>query len=134
MDLRFCARCAAEVEDVGGFCLLGHPLRLDPLIPSVADWRDEIGRACDEARVETAGPTAAAEDRPPRDAAQPPPPPPAESARSGRSVWRSLDDDGAAVSGDPIQAFAPPARMDWGPQRSRFLVRPLGRRQPPAHA
>src|SRR5918992_57337 len=68
MVLRFCEKCAAEVEDVGGFCLLGHPLRLDPPIPSVSHVRNEVDRVLDEVRVDGSG----AGDRGP---SLPPPPP-----------------------------------------------------------
>ena len=118
MVLRFCERCAAEVEDAGGYCLLGHPLRLDPLIPSVAEIRDEVDRAFDEVRAEQVN-----------DGDPGPPPPPSDGPRGG-SVWESLRRETAEPPGDPIEAFAPPPRMDWGPEeRSGLMPRALRRRQ-----
>ena len=126
MVLRFCEKCAAEVEDVGGFCLLGHPLRLDPAIPSVSHVRNEVDRVLDEVRLE--GSPAA-----PEGPAQPPPPPAGGEARP--SLWASLDDERSTRSADPIEAFAPPPRMDWGPEeRASLLQRGLRRRQRVAHA
>ncbi|MFN2524697.1 MAG: hypothetical protein ABR505_00295, partial [Actinomycetota bacterium] len=39
-------------------------------------------------------------------------------------LWRALQDNGAGPqSDDPISAFAPPPRMDWGPSRLKFSRR-----------
>jgi hypothetical protein len=54
MAQRFCPRCNAEVEDVGGFCLLGHDLRLEPPVDSLKALRAEVNRTFDEARRELA--------------------------------------------------------------------------------
>jgi hypothetical protein len=147
MTLRYCPRCASEVEDVGGFCLLGHPLRLDPLIPSVSHIRDEIDRAFDEATPDEASPeemvagaggeSKASTGREPAPAlsvvavsVSPPPPP----SRGPHSVWRALGDESGDAS-DPIAAFAPPAGMDWGPERPSLLDQfPRRRRGRPAPA
>ena len=120
MDLRYCDRCGAEVQDTGGFCLLGHPLRLDPVIASVSEWRRELDRAFDEARPEPNGPEPVAEA--------------VDHGPAGRSLWAVLGKPEGAVANDPISAFAPAGRMDWGPEeRSSFLARSLRRRRP-AHA
>jgi hypothetical protein len=119
MDLRYCERCGAEVQDAGGYCLLGHPLRLDPVIASVSEWRQELDRAFDEARPDQdlEADADAVEQEPPR-----------------RSLWATLGQSDGVVGNDPISAFAPAARMDWGPEeRSGFLARSL-RRGRPAHA
>jgi hypothetical protein len=164
MTLRFCPRCIAEVENVGGFCLLGHPLRLDPLIPSVADIRAQVYESMDEVRLGTGAPMPAEREGHPTPAVErressPPPPPVLREAGSGRhTVWDSLEveahheapdrrqgeRDSLEVeahhqapdrrqtvwdsleletrdAGDPIAAFAPAPRMDWGPERSSFL-------------
>ena len=150
MALRFCHRCACEVEDVGGFCLLGHPLRLEPPIPSLSHIRDEFDRALEEARAEERAPRVEADgadlERPSRwglpafaaarvaarraetrPAAVPPPPP-------HRTVWESLGEEPAGDVADPIAAFAPPPRMDWGPERARRVPLALRRREGPAPA
>ena len=54
MTIRFCSRCATDVEDAGGFCLLGHRLALDPPAGTMEDLRNEIDRAFEEARLEVA--------------------------------------------------------------------------------
>jgi hypothetical protein len=134
MTLRFCAKCAAEVEDVGGFCLLGHPLRLEAPIPPGADMRKEVDRALGGIRAvpppargragdRTLGPARVRTTPAPADA--PPPPPEAERPRLA-TVWESLDVPDQ-TPGDPIEAFAPPPRVDWGPERSSLLDRSLRR-------
>ena len=84
MTVRYCPRCKTDVEDTGGYCLLGHRLALDPPVASIRDLREEIDRAFEEARLEVASvmttddvPTApmSAVARPPA-----PPPPPAQAA------------------------------------------------------
>jgi hypothetical protein len=108
MAQRFCNRCGSDVEDTGGFCLLGH--RLAVAAP------DEV-----------------------RDlAAAPPPPPPVAPVEAEAAVpavssvaptWAALDTTPGAppVPDDPINQFAPPARMDWGPGSSvkRFSLKRL---------
>ena len=137
MNTRFCEKCSADVEDVGGFCLLGHPLRLDPLIPSVAQVRHEVDRIFDEVRDQRSvreeggeGVSSSMEDTPGQ-----PPPPPGRVGRGRRSLFDSLSDDPAAETHDPIEAFAPPPRMDWGPsERRNMLQRTLRRGQGLAQA
>ncbi|HEY7876415.1 MAG TPA: hypothetical protein VIG64_14975 [Actinomycetota bacterium] len=54
MAHRFCTRCNAEVEDAGGYCLLGHDLRLEAPVDSLRALRAEVNRTFDEARRELA--------------------------------------------------------------------------------
>lgn len=54
MAQRFCPRCNAEVEDAGGYCLLGHDLRLEAPVDSLKALRAEVNRTFDEARRELA--------------------------------------------------------------------------------
>jgi hypothetical protein len=54
MAQRFCSRCNAEVEDAGGYCLLGHDLRLEAPVDSLKALRAEVNRTFDEARRELA--------------------------------------------------------------------------------
>jgi hypothetical protein len=56
MAHKFCTRCRAEVEDAGGYCLLGHELRddqpVDQHVDSLSALRAEVNRTFDEARRE----------------------------------------------------------------------------------
>lgn len=54
MAQRFCSRCNAQVEDTGGYCLLGHDLRLEAPVDSLKALRAEVNRTFDEARRELA--------------------------------------------------------------------------------
>ena len=110
MSDRFCPRCMAEVEDVGGYCLLGHPLSEAAPSGSLTDLRAEVDRAFEEARVQVAHVLGAA---------APPPPPPPVAAR--RTVL-TLDQE-AHTGPDPIADFAPAPRMDWGPDRRQGLLK-----------
>ena len=114
MTQRFCHRCGSDVEDTGGFCLLGHRL-------AVAG-PDEVRDA------------AAAQ----LGVAPPPPPPPGAPAEteaeplvsSVAPTWAALGATApgtAPVPDDPINEFAPPPRMDWGPGSSvkRFSLKRL---------
>jgi hypothetical protein len=128
MPYRYCRACDADVEDAGGYCLLGHPLRLDAPMPSVAEMRDEVSRALGEARPEGHASEAHTDGEPApevADARLDTPPPPDIRA----TVWHSLEDT-TPETADPITAFAPPPRMDWGPEQSGLRRRnPLRRRQ-----
>jgi hypothetical protein len=170
MTHRFCTRCQAEVEDAGGFCLLGHSLRLEAATDSLSALRAEVNRTFDEAReqlhevmapaaavaqvVVTPAPITRPEASPsplPHPPAFVPTPPlvtledppeievetPAEpdmvtkapeplTADAGvvahhdhATVWDGLEDSPTLTPGDPIAAFAPSPRMDWGPKRTR---------------
>lgn len=95
----FCPRCSSTVENKDGYCLLGHPLPKasgaadeSPL----ADLRREVDDAFEDSFLglePSLAPAGTAE------ASEPRPSPPS----------RYLSPD------DPISAFAPPPRMDWGP-------------------
>ena len=166
---RHCTRCDAEVEDTGGYCLLGHPLRLSMETASLADLRDEVNAAFESAeeevrdalnplleQVETAPIAAAAPEAvlaaavatmparyaaPPMDATvappaprpatrtAPPPPPPQRTKTKFETLWEGME-GGTLDRQDPINAFAPPPRMDWGPERSDRKSRGLRRLRP----
>ncbi len=126
MAKRFCARCSADVEDVGGFCLLGHRLATEAGMPSLGDLRDQVDKAFEEARLQVAavlepvstltGAVSQPLPEPEGSGSIPPPPPPPAAEPERPSVWKTLETSHAGA-GDPIVAFAPPPRMDWGPQR-----------------
>jgi hypothetical protein len=140
MAQRFCPKCNADVEDAGGFCLLGHSLRLDTAMPSITELRAEVDRAFDDARAEVAQMLASApvppapiegQVAPPTAVpasvpAVPGPPPPnqvhqPEQSNPHHAVWEALSEESSLplAHEDPIAAFAPAPRMDWGPERSR---------------
>jgi hypothetical protein len=147
MSTRYCVHCDAEVEDTGGFCLLGHLLRASALTPTVAELRGDPTStpAAVSDRPETGAQSSALEHEPPvvavgaraaeekpeaRPAASPSRPPsedteehdalPSESSRYG--LWDSLFSSGPSriTAGDPIADFAADGRINWGPRR-RFL-------------
>jgi hypothetical protein len=95
----FCPRCSSTVENKDGYCLLGHPLRTASGVAGespLADLRREVNDAFEDGSpgLERAlTPAVAAEISEPQ---------------PGRPS-RYLSPD------DPISAFAPAPRMDWGP-------------------
>lgn len=116
MSERYCPKCRTEVEDVGGFCLLGHDLRLRAVTESTMDdLRAQVDRAFEQARVQVAAVTGEIPL-----ASAPPPPPPLpddlEEQTKTRMVeqWAGFEDEAPSAS-DPITQFAPNTRMDWGP-------------------
>ena len=131
--IRYCPTCSMDVDAVGGRCSRGH--RLPP--GSIGELRAEIDRTFENAmaevasllgtRTQTPPPPQSAPPPPPPPAAGPMPPPPAPRA----TIWSKLATDFQAdpASSDPIAAFAPSPRMDWGPERpSLRAVRTLWRR------
>jgi hypothetical protein len=140
MNVRFCPRCRADVEDVGGFCLLGHrfaaPVEDDP----IADLRSEVDRAFEKVQVDIKA--ALDLDGLSKDIAVPVPTTP-EPARedelmledmevTSKALWKPLEDLAPASGTDPIAAFAPAPRMDWGPERSKGKRRAGFKRPRPA--
>lgn len=114
MTLRYCATCATEVEEREGHCLLGHPLRLQPLTSSLTDLRAEVDKAFEQAREQISTALEAAPATP--SAGPPPPPPPHRRSSIFETAWEQLEED-EQLQNDPISAFAPAPRMDWGPRR-----------------
>jgi hypothetical protein len=132
--VRFCPTCNAEVEELGGFCLLGHPTDAPASAPTgtLKELRDEVERAFEDARLQVAAAMAPVTEPaetngngshgviqpPPPPRRTPPPPPPPQ-------VFDSLRTE-AGDSGDPISAFAPSPRMDWGPNDKTSRLRRRG--------
>jgi hypothetical protein len=138
MTVRFCPTCSSDVEVADGFCLLGHSVRLEAQMDqSLSQLRAEVDKAFDEARIvvtSTMGPP-------------PPPPPPTGIAPSSPALIRRTSEPGAvavasapasapwaplftepSLAGtDPIEAFAPPPRVDWGPERIKGFKRRAAR-------
>jgi hypothetical protein len=138
---RYCPSCGTDVEDAGGFCLLGHPLRLEPMTDAetLTDLRAEVDKAFEDAKAQVEEALGDIE-------VDVPPPPPAPSrvapatdareldqpgtpVRSYDDLWRAFEAE-AARGEDPITAFAPPPRMDWGPERSKLRRRGMDRAYP----
>lgn len=113
-SLAYCNSCAAEVEDAGGYCLLGH--RLSALVPPppppppMADLRQAVAEVFEEAAVKVGAsdPDAEAASR---------------YVSSIDRTWAELENAPAPAADDPINTFAPPPRMDWGPRRSAFRMK-----------
>jgi hypothetical protein len=133
---RHCPKCATEVEDRGGYCALGHRLRLNSIDGSIEDLRAEIDQVFEAARLEVSGVIQGSPPAPP--AATAPPVeddiPSTEVYRErARGVWAALEEDNS-MEDDPIEAFAPPPRMDWGPKRSALFNRLSHPRRPSSAA
>jgi hypothetical protein len=117
MSFRHCPRCGTEVEDAGGYCLLGHPLRLSAPVDSLKELRAEVDRALADVKAEavemlqTVSVGAAA--------GPPPPPPTGPHPGTFSPLQREADE-----STDPLEDFAPPPRMDWGPERGLLRRKP----------
>ena len=135
MAERYCPSCGTDVEDAGGFCLLGHPLRLQPMTDAetLTDLRAEVDKAFEDAKVQVEEALGEIEVN------VPPPPPgprskvaratdareldqPGSPVRTYDDLWKAFEAE-AARGDDPITAFAPPPRMDWGPGRSKLRRR-----------
>ncbi|HWC13552.1 MAG TPA: hypothetical protein VG929_03045 [Actinomycetota bacterium] len=128
---RHCPRCRTHVEDVGGFCLLGHRLNEAARTGSLTELRAEVDRAFEDAKLQVAAAVQAVAPPPPpiptavTDIPAPAPlplaapaptaiePPPPAAVR----LATPLVVDTEPVAGDPIADFAPAPRMDWGPER-----------------
>jgi hypothetical protein len=142
---RFCTTCGTDVEDVGGFCMLGHSLKVSAPAADLSTLRAEVDAAFEEAKLQVAavlgssppnaGPVAP--EPPPRPAleplrpagtepvaaperplakAPPPPPPNGMAQMETHPVVVPPVPNGS----DPITAFSPAPTMDWGPRRKRF--------------
>ena len=125
MKLRYCSRCRADVEDAGGFCLLGHPLPIAHEDP-VADLRAEVDRAFKQVQVDI---SEVFEEK----LEEPVPEPEAgvyaqlksdaeaaeEIIENRRDLWRQLEDDAPVERDDPILSFSPSPRMEWGAKKLR---------------
>lgn len=127
---RYCPKCGTDVEDVGGFCLLGHSLKLASVTDSVGDLRAEVDRVFEEVREQVHAKIATVTGEMPAVVAPPPPPPPEQPTVVVEAVeeatqtdldplWANFDDELAPNGHDPIAAFAPSPRMDWGPERGK---------------
>ena len=122
MRLRFCTRCRADVEDVGGFCLLGHRFPEATGDP-ITDLRVEVDLAFAKVQREVA---AVLE---PEDAPSPTEVPVWQQLReddhqvaeeirvTSRKIYDELSDDDPISRTDPIIAFSPSPRAEWGPEK-----------------
>jgi hypothetical protein len=114
MTQRFCPLCATEVQDVGGYCRLGHRLRLDPPQASLGELRDEVERAFGAEVQRQDALVGAAAGRGRAVASNSLQAPPRAPSPAAPTTPRARP---ASPPPDPITAFAPPPRMDWGPER-----------------
>ena len=126
MDLRFCPRCRADVEDAGGFCLLGHRLPTTTTDP-IADLRVEVNKAFEKVQVEVT--QKVADDKVSEPVENPTDIPVWQQLRgddremaeemraTSRKVYEELSLDEEVSRTDPIIAFSPSPRADWGPEK-----------------
>jgi hypothetical protein len=142
LSLRFCSRCRADVEDVGGFCLLGHTFPQDTSDP-ISDLRAEVDKAFEKIKIEipVSGMASTFQTAP---VSAPEPTVTSlepmvstfegyeelrssdehlveEMAQSRRDYWSQLRDevDSSVQRDDPILSFSPSPRMEWGPEKGR---------------
>ncbi|MDQ3915867.1 MAG: hypothetical protein M3323_11165 [Actinomycetota bacterium] len=122
MAQRFCHRCGSDVEDAGGFCLLGHGLApvLGTPPPPPPPVMDDL-----TAEMESVFDAALATIQAPAEAPEEPRPAPSRYVSSIDRTWAELESAAPPSADDPINTFAPPPRMDWGPARAagRFRLR-----------
>ena len=133
MSLRFCSRCRADVEDVGGYCLLGHPLPQDAVDP-ISDLRAEVDKAFEKIKIEI--PVTGMASAFKGGGASPAPGSTMEAyeelrgsdeelveemAQTRTDYWSQLRDevDVSVSRDDPILSFSPSPRMEWGPEKGR---------------
>ncbi|MGH2806787.1 MAG: hypothetical protein ACRDKT_05890 [Actinomycetota bacterium] len=141
MHVRFCPRCRADVEDVGGFCLLGHPLAVPAQDDPIADLRSEVDRAFEKVQVDIDAALdplqslALENERPAvaavagRAEAEPEAEQMLEDMQvTSKALWAPLEHEAPLTGNDPIVAFAPSPRMDWGPEKTKG--RRSGHRRP----
>jgi hypothetical protein len=111
MSVRFCPTCHADVEDTGGFCLLGHSLRVAPIIDSLDEVVADLNQAFANARAEFAqiGGRSTAPEAPPRVAPAPPPihsapvvPAPAPAAPAAAAALDEAAPAPTTVSAQPV--------------------------------
>ena len=123
--VRFCPKCRADVEDVGGFCLLGHRFAGAPVDDSLADLRAEVDQAFQKVQAEVAVALGPIESLATENAADPRPDEELleEIQVTSKGLWASLEEDVEVSGTDPIAAFAPSPRMDWGPDDSKLKRR-----------
>ena len=110
----FCNRCNAEVENAGGFCLLGHRISAlappPPPPPAMTDLKEAVEEVFQTAAAAVSSPEPSTEL-------------PSRYASSIERTWAELETAPAPSPDDPINTFAPPPRMDWGPRRSSFRLK-----------
>jgi hypothetical protein len=139
MTTRYCIKCAAEVPDHGGYCLLGHSLKVQSEavaeleFTSMDDLETELERTFQEATAQVAAalaqaiePQGATERAVPEQAGESETP---VTTGVVAAIERAFDEPVELPAHDPIAAFSPPPRMDWGPERNPLKKR-FSRRRP----
>ena len=126
MTLRFCSRCRADVDDVGGYCLLGHPFPVETSDP-IADLRAQVDKAFEKVQLEVSDVfEIVPEPEPAPDEASTMPifeelrrdhEIALEMRATSKKVYDELTFDEPVSRNDPIVAFSPSPRADWGPER-----------------
>lgn len=133
--VRFCPRCSADVDDVGGFCLLGHRFPATAADDPLADLRAEVDLAFQKVQAEVAlaldPMRALAAENESSEADSNADEMLEEIQVTSKALWASLEEETPVSRNDPIVAFAPSPRMDWGPADSKLKRRSGVRRSRP---
>ena len=135
MTLKHCPRCRADVEDAGGFCLLGHRLPVATEDP-ISDLKAEVDQAFKKVQLDI---SSVFEEEPEAPVQTPSSSPSdvyeqlksddevvGELVENRRDVWRQLSEDDPVERNDPILSFSPSPRMEWGPGKSKRRKRDRG--------
>ncbi|MDQ3661025.1 MAG: hypothetical protein M3454_08240 [Actinomycetota bacterium] len=125
MASSFCPTCSSTVEDKDGYCLLGHPLRKAPEESLLADIRREVDDAFEDSSLGLE-PVGAKETVSDPDTSNLAPSTTPEVVTATKFPQLGPRSPRYLPPEDPISAFAPPPRMDWGPAHTP-LRRLLGR-------
>ena len=129
----FCPRCRAEVDNVEGFCLLGHRLPDLPADDPIVELRQAVEAAFTQVEVDVKALSSVVRTTEVAPAPQVEAPDIFSSLapedtddnlhermlEAKRDVWAELTKDKDLALNDPIVGFAPSPRMDWGPERRR---------------
>ena len=130
MHVRFCPGCATDVEDVGGFCLLGHRFPAAEASDPISELRAQVDEAFQKVETDVAAALDPLGDLARENDLLTPSVVPAASDPdddltverlevTSKALWKPLEDESPLSGTDPIVAFAPSPRMDWGPEKAK---------------
>ena len=130
MNRPSCHECAAPLSEGETVCALGHLVAIAPVaaasaespVSELAELRAKVNQAFAAAESQLqvltemqAAPSVPEQPVPVRASVPPPPPPPPPAPQ----LFAPMPSPGEDRLDDPITAFAPAARLDWGPEKSK---------------